>query len=77
VAKLVVQYDQRGNMSKWVSDLRAIARNGLPLNCTSAATRSVLFALRAMTGMRFVAGSALIRQAPLRSRKSGDYSMLR
>ena len=38
VAKLIAQHGHRGNMSKWVSDLRAIARNGMPLTCTSDAT---------------------------------------
>ena len=35
-AKLIAQYGHRGNMSKWVSDLRDGARNGMPLTCTSA-----------------------------------------
>jgi hypothetical protein len=38
VAKLIAQHGHRGNMSKWVSDLRAIARNGMPFTCTSDAT---------------------------------------
>jgi transposase-like protein len=38
VAKLIAQHGHRGNMSRWVSDLRAIARSGMRLNCTNAAT---------------------------------------
>jgi hypothetical protein len=34
VAKLIAQHGQRGNLSNG----RATARNGMPLNCTSAAT---------------------------------------
>jgi hypothetical protein len=39
VAKLLAQNGHRGNMSKWgIKSLGVIARNGMPLNCTSAAT---------------------------------------
>ena len=49
VGKLIAQHGRRGNMSKWVSDLRAIVRTGMPLNCTSAATSSAPICRRCLT----------------------------
>jgi hypothetical protein len=36
VAKLLAQYGQRRNPSKWVSDLMGDCRNGPPLTCTKS-----------------------------------------
>ena len=38
VAKLIAQHSHRGNMGKWCQTSGAIARSGMRLNCTNAAT---------------------------------------